>query len=184
MFFLLYLPFVIFVICESNMCFKFLISIPWRKFDLPLTRDSSFWSIGITLWSSKHSVSLSLCANVLRSHVNWVLLLLGATVNFKLLKRNACLAFRQPHVWQVENFKLNIFVLRSVIFVVSWCWLCFFYVLYYLLLTKKNFKNVFLITFINLALLLPIPNETDFLVKNDCWSVVDLFVIMLSAQFL
>ena len=141
MFFLLHLPFVIFVIYESNMCFKFLISIPWRRFDLPLTRDSSFCSIGITLWSSKHSVSLSLCANVLMSHVNWVLLLLGATVNFKLLKRNACLAFRQPHVWQVENFKLNIFVLRSVmIFVVSWCWLCFFYVLCLLFVfDKRNF---------------------------------------------
>ena len=54
----------------------------------------------------------------------------------------------------------------------------------YLFLTRKNFKRVFLITFINLALFLPIPNETDFLVKNDRWSVVDLFVIMLLAQFL
>ena len=62
-------------------------SLEDKTFDLSCTRDSFFRSIVVTLWSSKYSVSLSLCANVLRSHVNWILLLWGVGVNFKPLKR-------------------------------------------------------------------------------------------------
>ena len=86
--------------------------------------------IGVTFWPSKSYINLSLCASASRSHVNWILLLLRVGVNFKPLNRMFFLSLRQGCVWQVEKFRFYIFVLVNVMtFIVSWCWLGFFYVL-------------------------------------------------------
>ena len=86
--------------------------------------------IGVTFWPSKCYINLSSCASASRSYVNWILLLLRVGVNFKPLNRMFFLSLRQGCVWQVEKFRFYIFVLVNVMtFIVSWCWLGFFYVL-------------------------------------------------------
>ena len=102
-----------------------------------------------------------------RCYLDTVTLRCGS--QFQTSYRNTCLTFRKRRAWQVEECRLNIFLLLSVtIFVVSWYWLRFFYVWVFLCFLQSCFVflNIFWsLFFIDLVLFLSTPHEMVFPIK-------------------